>query len=197
MWTYKTPGVPDELFMTSESIPGPTKEEIRVITISKARLKEGGYVIDVGCGVGSLTVEAALAVGPTGRIFAIDENEEAVKITRLNVAKFGVQDHVHIIHGRAPEALRPLPCVDSVIIGGTKSLAETLKIACEKLKAGGRLVVNAVTLETAYESLRRMRELGLRELDLTIIFVAKGRFTDAGAMILARNPIFIISATKI
>lgn len=197
MWRYKTPGVPDEFFVTRGGVPGPTKEEIRVITISKARLREGGYVIDVGCGVGSLTVEAALIVGPAGKVFALDEDVEAVEATRLNVARFGVQDHVHVIHGKAPEALKTLPQVDSVIVGGSRSLAETLEAACEKLKAGGRLVVNAVTLETAYEVVKKMRELGLGELDLTLVFVAKGRFVEAGTMMLSRNPIFVVSATKV
>jgi len=50
MWKYKTPGIPDELFLQSDKVPGPTKEEIRVVTISKARLREGAYVLDVGCG---------------------------------------------------------------------------------------------------------------------------------------------------
>ena len=44
IWTYKTPGVPDEMFLQSESVPGPTKEEVRVLTISKARLREGAVV---------------------------------------------------------------------------------------------------------------------------------------------------------
>lgn len=197
MWIYRTSGIPDEFFITSESIPGPTKEEVRTITISKARLKEGGYVIDVGCGIGSITIEAAFMVGSTGKVFAIDENEEAIKITRLNVIKFGVQDRVNIIHGKAPEALKPLPQVDSIIIGGSKSLLETLEIAFEKLKTKGRLVVNAITLDTAYEALKKMRRLGFEDIDVTMIFVIKGRFVEAGTMMLARNPILITSATKI
>jgi len=60
MWTYKTPGIPDTMFTQDEAVPGPTKEEIRALTISKARLKEGFCVIDVGCGTGGLTGEAPL-----------------------------------------------------------------------------------------------------------------------------------------
>ena len=69
MWNFKTPGVPDELFSQSEVVPGPTKEEVRVITISKARLRDGFVVVDVGCGTGGLTVEAALQVGLTVKYF--------------------------------------------------------------------------------------------------------------------------------
>jgi len=75
MWIHKTPGIPDELFLQSENVPGPTKEEIRVLTVSKARLSEGSIVVDVGCGTGGLTVEAALQVAPKGKVFAFDEDE--------------------------------------------------------------------------------------------------------------------------
>src|SRR3989337_2409308 len=96
MWSCKTPGIPDELFVQSDDVPGPTKEEIRVLTISKARLSAGSIVVDVGCGTGGLTVEAALQVTPKGKVFAIDEDEEAVRLTKDNVAKFDVQSVVQV-----------------------------------------------------------------------------------------------------
>jgi cobalt-precorrin-6B (C15)-methyltransferase len=196
MWTYKTPGIPDELFLQSDSVPGPTKEEIRVITISKARLKEGFYVVDVGCGTGGLTVEAALQVGQKGRVFAIDEDEEAVKLTTSNVEKFDAQDIVKVIKGKAPEALSDLPKVDVVIIGGTKNLKEIVPAAYSKLKEHGRIVVNAILLETGVTALDAIKRAGFTEIDVTQVNVAKGKNIDSGTMMLARNPITIISATK-
>jgi len=197
MWNYRTPGIPDDLFITSEGIPGPTKEEIRVLTISKARIREGFLVADVGCGVGSLTVEAALQVGPSGRVFAIDEDEKAVKVTRENVTKFNVQDRVEIICGKAPEAMRNLPSMDVVIVGGSMSLKGILETSWMKLKEGGRIVVNAIMLETAYETLHELKRLRFRDIDVAAIFVAKGKFVSGGVMMLARNPITVISATKL
>lgn len=196
MWTYKTPGIPDDLFLQSDKVPGPTKEEIRVLTISKARLKEGFYVIDVGCGTGGLTVEAALQVGYKGRVFAIDEDDEAVKLTTNNVKKFDAQDIVKVIRGKAPEALTNLPTVDAVIIGGTKNLKEMVPVAHAKLKEHGRIVVNAILLETAFMALDEIKKAGFSEIDVTQINVAKGKNIDSGTMMLARNPITIISATK-
>jgi cobalt-precorrin-6B (C15)-methyltransferase len=196
MWTYKTPGIPDELFLQSDSVPGPTKEEIRIITISKARLKEGFYVVDVGCGTGGLTVEAALQVGQKGRVFAIDDDEEAVKLTTSNVEKFDAQDIVKVIKGKAPEALSDLPMVDVVIIGGTKNLKEIVPAAYSKLKEHGRIVVNAILLETGVTALDAIKRAGFTEIDVTQVNVAKGKNIDSGTMMLARNPITIISATK-
>jgi cobalt-precorrin-6B (C15)-methyltransferase len=200
VWAFKTPGIPDELFLQSDKVPGPTKEEVRVLTISKARLREGSVVIDVGCGTGGLTVEAALQVGYKGRVYAIDEDEEAVKLTKSNVKKFDAEGTVQVILGKAPEVILDsslnVPKADAVIIGGSKSLREVIRASFEKLKVNGRIVVNAILLETSSTALDEIKKLNFKEVDVTLIFVAKGKDIDSGTMMLARNPITIISATK-
>ncbi|HLB99819.1 MAG TPA: precorrin-6Y C5,15-methyltransferase (decarboxylating) subunit CbiT [Candidatus Bathyarchaeia archaeon] len=196
MWKCKTPGIPDELFLQSDKVPGPTKEEIRVVTISKARLREGAYVLDVGCGTGGLTVEAALQVGYKGKVFAVDEEEEAVKLTRSNVEKFDAQDIVQIIHGKAPDAILNLPKLDAVMIGGSKNLREVMKVSFEKLKKEGRMVINAILLETATTALDEIKKLNAKDIDVTSLSIAKGKDIGSGTMMLARNPITIVSATK-
>ncbi|MCW4007829.1 MAG: precorrin-6Y C5,15-methyltransferase (decarboxylating) subunit CbiT [Candidatus Bathyarchaeota archaeon] len=197
MWSYKTPGIPDAMFTQDEAVPGPTKEEIRVLTISKARLKEGFCVIDIGCGTGGLTVEAALQVAPTGKVFAIDEDEKAVELTKINVAKFNLQSTVQVISGKAPEVLLNLPMADAVFVGGSRALREVLRASHQRLKKNGRVVVNAILLETSFAALDEMKKLGFKEIDVATVFVAKGHAVPAGTMMLARNPITIISATKV
>jgi len=196
MWNYKTLGIPDELFIQSDTVPGPTKEEIRILTIAKARLREGAVVADVGCGTGGLTVEAAFQVGSEGKVFAFDENAEAVELTKRNVAKFGVQGNVQVKQGVAPEALADLPELDAILIGGSRSLRQVLQFAHRKLKANGRVVVNAILLETGCTALDEMRKLGFKDVDVVQVFVAKGKAVNAGTMMLARNPITVIAATK-
>jgi cobalt-precorrin-6B (C15)-methyltransferase len=196
MWTCRTPGIPDEMFVQIEKVPGPTKEEIRVLTISKARLREGSLVMDVGCGTGGLTVEAALQVAPKGKVFSIDEDEKAVELTKTNVARFAVQGTVQVILGKAPEALANLPKVDAVFMGGSRSLREVIKASYQKLKKNGRIVINAIQLETGYTALDEIKKLNFKEVDVIMVFVAKGKKIRSGTMMLARNPITIISATK-
>jgi cobalt-precorrin-6B (C15)-methyltransferase len=196
MWKYKTPGVPDGMFLQSEAVPGPTKEEIRVLTIAKARLCEGAVVVDVGCGTGGLTVEAALQVSPKGKVYAVDQNEEALKLTQSNVEKFGLQTIVEMVRGAAPQALQNLPVADVFLIGGSQALKETIQLAHSKLKTNGRIIVNAILLETATTAVEEMQKVGFKEVDVTEIFVAKGKAVNSGTMMIARNPITIVSATK-
>ncbi len=197
IWSYKTPGVPDELFNQSDAVPGPTKEEIRVITISKARLNEGSIVIDVGCGTGGLTVEAALQVGVKGKVYAIDEDEAAIKLTKSNVEKFGNQVNVSVTRGKAPEALLSVPMADAFLIGGGGvSLRAILQTAFFKLKPNGRVVINAILLETATVAIAELKALGFKDIDVALISVAKGKQINSGTMMMARNPITIVSATK-
>ena len=77
MWQHRTPGIPDELFDRVEDVPI-TKEEVRAIQISKARLSSGQVVYDVGCGSGSISIEAANQIGTSGKVFSIDIDPNAV-----------------------------------------------------------------------------------------------------------------------
>jgi cobalt-precorrin-6B (C15)-methyltransferase len=195
LWNYKTPGVPDEYFIQDENVPGPTKEEVRVLTISKARLNEGDTVIDIGCGTGGLTVEAALQVGAKGKVYAIDEDPVAVKLTQSNIEKFCLQNVV-VKQGKAPEGLADFPIADAVLVGGTMNLREILKAVQGKLKLDGRIVVNAILLETATLAIVELKKLGFKNIDVTSVSVAKGKQIKSGTMMLARNPITIVSTAK-
>jgi len=196
LWAYKTAGIPDELFNQNDKVPGPTKEEIRAITISKARLCDDSIVIDVGCGTGGLTVEAALQVSPKGKVYAVDEDPAAIDLTKSNVEKFGVKENVVISLGKAPEALASLPLTDAILVGGSGFLSDVLLVAKAKLKSNGRVVINAILLETACMAVDELKSLGFKDIDVCHISVAKGKQINSGTMMLARNPITIVSATK-
>jgi cobalt-precorrin-6B (C15)-methyltransferase len=197
-WPYKTPGIPDESFNQRDTVPGPTKEEIRVITIAKARLSEGAIVIDMGCGTGGLTVEAAIQVGTKGKVYAIDEDPTAIDLTKSNTEKFGVENITVITRGKAPEALLAPPNADAVFIGGAGlTLRPTIQTVHYKLKSGGRIVINAILLETATTAIAELKALGYRDIDVVNVSVAKGKQINSGTMMMARNPVTIVSATKL
>ena len=140
MWPYHTPGIPDELFERLEEVPI-TKEEVRVIQISKAKLLEGQTVYDIGCGSGSISVEAALQVGPLGKVYSVDIDPKAVELTKKNLSKFEISN-VNVILGNALEKIASLPTADAIFIGGTGGeTSDILKLCETNLKQGGRIVI--------------------------------------------------------
>jgi cobalt-precorrin-6B (C15)-methyltransferase len=192
-WDYSTPGIPDELFERTEEVPM-TKEDIRAIAISKLRLKEGHSAIDVGCGSGSITVELCLQT--KGKVYAIDFDKKAVELTKKNLQKFGVK--AEVILGKAQDILPKLLEVNAVMVGGTwGDTRQVIELAVGRLKRGGRIVIDTIVIETLYQVLTAVNELDLKEIDITQVTISKARKVTTGTMMLARNPVMIISATKV
>jgi cobalt-precorrin-6B (C15)-methyltransferase len=196
MWKYSTPGIPDEFFERVEEVPI-TKEEIRAVQISKGRLLPGQIIYDVGCGSGSVSIEAALQVLQSGKVFAIDFDPKAIELTKKNLAKFQISN-VTVILGNAKEKISELPMADTIFIGGTGGdTADIIKLCESKLKQGGRIVIGTILIETLFAVLDLVEKLKFSSIDITQITVSKSRKTSTGTMMLARNPVTIISATKI
>lgn len=192
-WNYRTPGIPDELFERAQDIPI-TKEEVRALVMSKLRLKEDFSVIDVGCGSGSITVELCLQM-PSGKVYAIDIDEKATELTRQNLKKFGVE--AEIILAKAQDILPSLPKVDAVIVGGTWGDTKgVIEASIARLKGGGRILIDTVLIETIFAAIATINESNLIDVDITQVTIAKGRKVTTGTMMIARNPIIMISATK-
>lgn len=195
MWKFKTPGIPDEYFERTEDVPI-TKEEVRTIQISKARLCPGNTVYDIGCGSGSISVEAALQIESGGKIYAVDIDPKAVELTRKNLDKFGISN-VEIILDDAKQKIPSLPMADAIFIGGTGGDTKDIVNLCyDKLKPGARIVVGIILIETLYSVMETMNKLNFDSIDMTQITISKSKKTSTGTMMLARNPVTVISATK-
>lgn len=196
MWNYKTPGIPDEFFERTEKVPI-TKEEVRTIQLSKARLTAGQTVYDIGCGSGSISIEAALQVENTGKVIAIDYDSNAVELTKKNIEKFGVSN-ISVIFGNAKEKILELEKADAIFIGGTGGdTKEIVELSQNKLISGGRIVIAIILIETLYSVLQILDKLQFDSVDITQVTISKSKKTTKGTMMLARNPVTIISATKI
>ncbi|AAY79812.1 precorrin-6Y C5,15-methyltransferase (decarboxylating) subunit CbiT [Sulfolobus acidocaldarius] len=190
----RVPGIPDEEFIREEKIPM-TKEEIRVLALSKARLFYGAKFLDVGSGTGSVSVEAGLIVGEKGKVYAVERDPQAVELTRKNVEKFSLRN-VEIIEGEAPEVLNKINDeLDSAFIGGTERLEEIIPVVSEKIRRGGMIVLDAILIESAVKALHTLSELGYKAEVIEVI-VAKGMKTSKGYAMISRNPIFIIYGEK-
>jgi cobalt-precorrin-6B (C15)-methyltransferase len=196
MWNFKTPGIPDENFERVDKVPI-TKEEIRTIQISKARLKPGQIIYDIGCGSGSISIEAALQIESSGKVLAIDFDENAIELTKKNAEKFQISN-ILTIFGNAKEKILELEEADAIFIGGTGGdTREIIELSQNKLKSGGRIVIGTILIETLSSVLQVLEKLPFESVDITQVTIAKSRKTTTGTMMLARNPVTIISATKI
>ena len=196
MWNYKTPGIPDEFFDRVEKVPI-TKEEVRVIQLSKARLRTGDIVYDIGCGSGSISIEAAHQIGVSGKVIAIDYDKNAIELTQTNMKKFNISN-ISTILGNAKEKILELDQADVIFIGGTGAdTKEIVELSNKKLKSNGRIVIGIILIETLYSVLQVLEKLQFTSVDITQVTISKSRKTSTGTMMLARNPVTVISATKI
>jgi len=151
----RAPGLADDLFEHDGQI---TKREIRAVTLSSLAPRRGELLWDIGAGSGSVAIEWLLA-DPAMRAIAVEQRaDRAARIAR-NAAAFGVPG-LEIVGGAAPEALTALSAPDAVFVGGGANDAGVLDAAARALRSGGRLVVNAVTLETEALLIARHAALG-------------------------------------
>jgi cobalt-precorrin-6B (C15)-methyltransferase len=192
-WEFTTPGIPDDLFERSDNVPI-TKEDVRALAVSKLRLKEGYDVIEVGTGSGSLTVEICLQV-KSGKVYSIDLNPEAIELARRNLERFGTNAQLILSH--AQNVISSLPMVDAIAIGGTLGeTEEIIKLSLQRLKSGGRIVIDTILIETLFKTLAALKQHELIDMEITQAIICKSRSVSTGTMLLARNPVTIISATK-
>lgn len=148
----RTAGLPDALFENDGQL---TKREVRAVTIAALAPLPGQVLWDVGAGSGSVAIEWLRAAMPGFRIigggearaFAIERDPGRCAVIARNAAAFGVPQ-LQVVSGEAPAALAALePDPDTVFIGGGAARHGLLDRCWGRLRPGGLLVANAVSLE--------------------------------------------------
>jgi precorrin-6Y C5,15-methyltransferase (decarboxylating) len=157
-------GLADSWFETDGQL---TKREVRAVTLSSLAPRRGELLWDVGAGSGSIAIEWLLS-DPANRAIAIEARADRASLIRRNAENLGVP-HIEIITGTAPEAFATLPRPQAIFVGGGASDASLLDAAYAALPPGGRLVVNAVTLEAEAELIRRFKAQGGELLRIDIV----------------------------
>jgi precorrin-6Y C5,15-methyltransferase (decarboxylating) len=151
----RSSGLADALFDHDGQI---TKREVRALTLSALAPQHGELLWDVGAGSGSVSIEWLLA-DPSLIAIAIEQRADRAARIRRNASALGVP-HLQLIEGCAPRAIEGLPAPNAVFIGGGATVPGVIDTAQNSLRSKGRLVVNAVTLETEALLLQRYGQSG-------------------------------------
>lgn len=138
-----TCGLPDECYQHDGQL---TKRDVRAVTLARLAPRPGELLWDVGAGCGSIGIEWMRA-GPGCQAIAIEANAARHQHILHNRDALGVLG-LQLVAGRAPDALRGLPAPDAIFIGGGVTVEGVLESCWAALKPGGRLIANAVTLQS-------------------------------------------------
>lgn len=170
-----------------------TKEEVRILSIAKLELKEDSNFLDVGAGTGSISVQGS-KICTSGKVFAIEKDEEALEVLYKNKEKFNC-DNLTVIEGEALEvAMDVTASFDAIFIGGSGgNLEEIIRKYSLKLKGNGKIVLNFITIDNLYKAMDTLKELGFK-VSCSQISVSKTK--GASYMLFSNNPIFIVEGFR-
>jgi precorrin-6Y C5,15-methyltransferase (decarboxylating) len=137
------PGLSDDLFATDGQL---TKREVRAATLARLAPLPGELLWDIGAGSGTVGIEW-MRSHPSCSCIAFEKSEDRVVRILANAKRLGVPG-LEVITGSAPETLKGLRPPDAIFIGGGIDADGLLQTCWNILADGGRLVANAVTIES-------------------------------------------------
>lgn len=164
---------------------GPTQDEVMAVSLFKLRINEGDVMADVGCGTGKISVHAS---GRCSHVYAIDRRAEAVEYAQREIENAG-QVNITLIHEDAVRALDDIDALDCAFIGGSGNIETVLDKLAEKVR--GRIVVNAVLLDTVSRTVAKMKELGIF-VEVIHLQVSRSYELVGDIMFKPINPVYII-----
>ncbi|QNQ97995.1 precorrin-6Y C5,15-methyltransferase [Pseudomonas oryzihabitans] len=183
-----TPGLPDSAYRHDGQL---TKRDVRAVTLARLAPRPGELLWDVGAGCGSIGIEWARS-HPRCRVLAIEVDANRQAHILHNRDQLGAPA-LQLVAGQAPEALAGLATPDAIFIGGGLTAPGVLDACWTALRPGGRLVANAVTLQTEAALVAfRERHGG----DLTRLQVAQAQPLGAFDTWRAALPITLLDVVK-
>ena len=185
-------GLDDNLFLRGKAPM--TKQEIRAVSISKLQPRPDNIIYDIGAGTGSCSVELALQA-PQGKLYAFEMKEDALELLRLNKERFHC-DNMEIVAGEASEKMAACPVPDCVFIGGSSGNMAKMLDSLYARNPECRIVINVIALETLCTVVEYYKEKADYMLDVVNIASAYNKKLGRYNLMMAQNPIYIITAVK-
>jgi len=109
--------------------------------LTKAGLKEGMVVWDIGCGSGAMTEFIATAVGPKGHVYAIDISKEQIEITKKKLESAKLKNVTFIVCDIYNLKNIDYPKADIIysrfLLMHLQNPEKAIKLMASLLKAGG------------------------------------------------------------
>jgi len=164
-------GLPDDAFHHNGQL---TKRAVRAASLAALAPMPGELLWDIGAGCGSIAIEW-LRADHKMKAIAIERDATRAAFIAENAALLGVPE-IEILRGEAPAAFAALPAPDAIFIGGGVSDEAIWDRAWPSLKAGGRLVANAVTLAGETALLQRHAALGGELTRIAVAHAENHRF---------------------
>lgn len=179
---------------------GPTKPEVRSVTLGKLDLGPSDHFVEIGSCTGAVTVEAARQAG---RVTAIERKPERLETTEKNLAANDVEvaaEHssasarnsrsfaqVELVEGEAPDGVPD--DADALFIGGSRNFEAILDFAAET--GVERIVMNVSRLEVAGDAVRAFRERDLFE-EVVQVQVSTGYQLAGATSFDSNNPVYVV-----
>ncbi len=186
------PGMPAHRFAHAKGLI--TKAEVRAVILSRLRLFDRAIFWDLGAGSGSVSIEAGLTV-TRGEIFTVEQKAERIGHIHENRLRFAI-GNMQVIQARLPNGMTALPDPDRVFIGGGgRALSDIIRMAADRLKPAGIIVISTVLVDTLSTATHTLEALGYG-LDMIQIQVSRATRMPFSHRLEAANPVWIITGSR-
>lgn len=179
----RAPGIPDGEFLRVKGVPM-TKQAVRAAILAQLAVGAGDLCWDIGAGTGSVSIELALQCRA---VWAVEWKPDALAVTRANREKFGAWN-LRLAEGNAPAALEGFPRPDKVFIGGSGGELPGILEAVRRANPEARVCISAISLETLH-----LASAALKEAEITQLSVSRAGTLGDRHLLLAQNPVFLIT----
>ncbi len=147
-------------------------------------IKPGQTVLDLGCGPGTFSIAMAKMVGESGRVFAVDIQEEMLQILRKKAAQQGLESRI-ITHKSGPDRIGLSEKVDFALafymVHEVPNAKAFLKEIASVLKPKGKLLIVEPKIHVSASAFEKTIDVA-RQAGLRTISEPKIRFSRSNLL---------------